>query len=91
MFKIGEYLAELQTRAWLSHALCAPGQHTAKRRRKCTSQSRSCAAKSSGEVSRCDFGHFGHRSSTPVVALTGKIFIMTLDVNEPLTSYKRNA
>ena len=25
----------------LSHALCAPGQHTAKRRRKCTRQSRS--------------------------------------------------
>ena len=22
--KIGEYLAELQARAWLSHALCAP-------------------------------------------------------------------
>ena len=28
-FKIGEYLAKLQARAWLSHALCAPGQHTA--------------------------------------------------------------
>ena len=27
----GEYLAKLQARAWLSHALCAPGQHTAKR------------------------------------------------------------
>jgi len=26
-----------QARAWLSHALSAPGQHTAKRRRKCTS------------------------------------------------------
>jgi len=23
--KIGEYLAKLQARAWLSHALCAPG------------------------------------------------------------------
>ena len=32
----------VQARAWLSHALCAPGQHTAKRRRKCTRQSRSC-------------------------------------------------
>ena len=31
-----EYLAKLPARAWLSHALCAPGQHTAKRRRKCT-------------------------------------------------------
>jgi len=31
-FKIGKYLAKLQARAWLSHALCAPGQHTAKRR-----------------------------------------------------------
>jgi len=40
--KIGEYLAKLQARAWLSHALCAPGQHTAKRRRKCTRQSRFC-------------------------------------------------
>ena len=30
MFKIGEYLAKLQARTWLSHALCAPGQHTAK-------------------------------------------------------------
>ena len=40
--KICEYLAKLQARAWLSHALCAPGQHTAKRRRKCTRQSRSC-------------------------------------------------
>jgi len=37
---IGEYLAKLQARAWLSHALCAPGQHTAKRRRECTRQSR---------------------------------------------------
>jgi len=33
-FKIGEYLAKLQARVWLSHALCAPGQHTVKRRRK---------------------------------------------------------
>jgi len=32
-------LAKLQARAWLSHALCMPGQHTAKRRRKCTRQS----------------------------------------------------
>ena len=35
-FLIGEYLAKLQGRAWLSHALCTPGQngqHTAKRRR----------------------------------------------------------
>jgi len=30
--KIVEYLAKLQARAWLSHATCAPGQHTAKRR-----------------------------------------------------------
>jgi len=34
-FWIGEYLAKLQARvwlshAWLSHAVCAPGQHTAK-------------------------------------------------------------
>jgi len=41
-FLIGENLAKLQARAWLSHALCASGQHTAKRRRKCTRQSRSC-------------------------------------------------
>jgi len=41
-FKIGEYLAKLQARAWLSHALCVPGQHTAERRRKCTRQSRFC-------------------------------------------------
>jgi len=27
---IGEYLAKLQVRPWLSRALCAPGQHTAK-------------------------------------------------------------
>ena len=40
--KIGEYLAKLQARAWLSHALCAPGQHTAKRRRKCTRLPCSC-------------------------------------------------
>jgi len=38
IFKIGEYLAKSQARAWLSRALCAPGQHTAKRRRKCTRQ-----------------------------------------------------
>ena len=37
-----EYLAKLQERAWLSHALCASGQHTAKRRRKCTRLPRSC-------------------------------------------------
>jgi len=36
--EICEYLAKLQARAWLSHALWAPGQHTAKRRRKCTRQ-----------------------------------------------------
>ena len=29
--KIDEYLAKLQARAWLSHALCAPGQHITKR------------------------------------------------------------
>ena len=29
-------------RARLYHALCAPGQHAAKRRRKCTRQTRSC-------------------------------------------------
>jgi len=29
IFVISEYLAKLQqARAWLSHALCAPGQHT---------------------------------------------------------------
>ena len=42
IFLIGEYLAKLQARARLSQALCALGQHTAKRRRKCTRQSRSC-------------------------------------------------
>jgi len=40
-FKIGEYLAKLQTRTRLSRALCTPGKHAAKRRRKCTKQSRS--------------------------------------------------
>ena len=35
-FKISEYLAKLQARAWLSHALRAPGQHIATRRRKRT-------------------------------------------------------
>jgi len=39
-FLIHEYLAKLQATAWLFHALCVPGQHTAKRRRKCTRQSR---------------------------------------------------
>jgi len=38
--KISEYLAKLQTRTWLSRALCVPGQHTARRRRKCPRQSR---------------------------------------------------
>jgi len=32
----------LQARTWLSRALCAPSQHTAKRRRKCTKQSGFC-------------------------------------------------
>ena len=36
------HLVKLQAGAWLSHAFCAAGQHTAKRRRKCTRQSRSC-------------------------------------------------
>jgi len=40
--KNGEYLAKLQAREWLSHELCAPSQHTAKRGRKCSRQSRSC-------------------------------------------------
>ena len=40
--KIGECLAKLLARAWLFHALCAPGHHTAERRRKCTRQSRFC-------------------------------------------------
>jgi len=35
-FLIGEYLAKIQARAWLSHALCAPGQHTANRRKTVT-------------------------------------------------------
>ena len=39
LFLIDVYLAKLQARAWLSHALCAPSQHTANRRRKCTRQS----------------------------------------------------
>ena len=34
--KIGEYFAKLQARAWLSRALCASGQRTARKRRKCT-------------------------------------------------------
>ena len=41
-FLSGEYLAKLPARTWLSRELCTPGQHTAKRRRKCTRQSRSC-------------------------------------------------
>jgi len=28
IFEIGEYLAKLQAREWLSHALYPPGQHT---------------------------------------------------------------
>jgi len=32
-FLICEYFAKLQARVWLSRALCAPGQHNAKRRR----------------------------------------------------------
>ena len=32
-FNIGKYLAKLQARTWLSHALCMPVYHTAKRRR----------------------------------------------------------
>ena len=32
----------MSLRTWLLRALCAHGQHTAKRRRKCTRQSRSC-------------------------------------------------
>ena len=36
--KIGEYLAKLQARRWLSRAHCAPSQHTAESRRKCTTQ-----------------------------------------------------
>ena len=40
--KIGEYLAKLQARMWLYRVLCAPGQCTAKRRRKCTRQPRVC-------------------------------------------------
>ena len=35
-------MLKLRARAWLCHALFAPGQHTAKRRRTCTRQSRSC-------------------------------------------------
>jgi len=31
LFLIGEYVAKLQARVWLSHALCMPRQHTAKR------------------------------------------------------------
>jgi len=36
MFEIGEYLAKLPARTWLSRAICARGQCTAKCRRKCT-------------------------------------------------------
>ena len=42
VFDRPSYLAKLQARAWLSHALGVPGQHTANRRRKCTRQSRFC-------------------------------------------------
>ena len=34
--KSGEYLAKLQARPLLTRTLCAPGQHTARRRRKYT-------------------------------------------------------
>ena len=40
IFLIGEYMAKLQARVCLSHALCMRGQHTAKRRWKRTRQSR---------------------------------------------------
>jgi len=35
IFKIDKYMAKLQARAWLSHALCAPGQHAAKDEESC--------------------------------------------------------
>ena len=41
-FLIGEYLAKLQARAWLSHALCAPGQHCYKTKIKGVLPSVSC-------------------------------------------------
>ena len=49
-FKIGEYLAKLQARAWLSHALCAPGQHTAKRRKSARDNHSSQSARRSGQI-----------------------------------------
>ena len=38
-FKIGEYLAKLQARTWLSRAHCAPGYYIDKSRRQCMTQS----------------------------------------------------
>jgi len=40
--KMNKYFAKLQARTSLSHALYAPDQHTANRRRNCMRQSRSC-------------------------------------------------
>jgi len=37
--KIGKYLAKLQARRWLFLAVCVPGHHAAKSRRKCMTQS----------------------------------------------------
>ena len=46
VFKIGEYLAKLRARTWLSRALYAPGHSTAKMLRKCTQDTRPAKAKS---------------------------------------------
>ena len=41
-FKIGEYLAKLQARTWLSHARSSSFSSVLARRAKCMRQSRSC-------------------------------------------------
>ena len=73
-------MAKLQTSAWLSHALCAPGQHTAKRRRKCTRQSRSC-------LQLCqiftDFIFLLARGSVATYARCGGIFNIRFAANLP--------
>jgi len=80
IFLIGEYLAKLQARAWLSHTLCTPGQHTAKRRRKCTIQSRSCFFVS---LVACFADINVWQGSVATYARCGGIFNMHLTANLP--------
>ena len=75
--KIGEYLAKLQARAWLSYALCSPGQHTAKDEESARDN----------HVSACNFAKYSPILFFFTLRLSSKPFLIWLLTTPPHLKY----